>query len=84
MDTPATPPDALSPLDLARFTAARLQLEVDELRLRELVRQHGETTADRAKHADAMNTLSRELRATYDLTDADAVNPETGAITRKG
>lgn len=82
VEAPPPPPMALAEVDRARLQAAHLQLQVDDLTLRDLARQHGELSEQRKADAAAMEALGADLRARYALGDRDMVNPETGAITR--
>jgi len=81
-DNDCPPPTSLSPLDRALLHEGHLQLQVDDLRLAAIKRDHEETLAAREKHVAAFNEFIANLRARYLLTETTPVNPETGAIVR--
>ena len=81
-DNDCPPPTSLSPLDRALLHEGHLQLQVDNLRLASLEREHKDTLAAREKHVAAFNEFLAGMRARYLIAETTPVNPETGAIVR--
>jgi hypothetical protein len=82
-EAPAAPPSALAEVDRLRLHNAQLQLQVDDLLIAQHARAHNDVVADRKGHAATMESLGADLRVRYALGDTDAVDPATGAITRR-
>lgn len=82
-EAPAAPPSALAEVDRLRLHNAQLQLQVDDLLIAQHARAHNDVVADRKGHAASLESLGADLRVRYALGDTDAVDPATGAITRR-